>query len=431
MNNDRTVIGAITRVFGRLSAWVSTLIDKLLYSKRFLALVSLAITLLIFVSVIFSAQLANQINQSTELVAAVEIIGDLEEYEISDVRETVNVVVTGSAIDVRSAQNTNNYTAVLDISNLTEGNHRVKLERKGFSPTLKVIFQPESLDINISRKTSEVFDVTPNFINLAKLEPQYNISNPVLEVNEVTINTSQEKLSQISEVRALIDVTGKTETFNVAAKIMAYDQAGRAMDVEIEPNEVNATVEISSPNKQVDVFVNPVGAIPNDMAIDTISIDTPSITLFGAEEVLNAISNIPAAIDATQLTNRQTQLKHTLLRPEGVRSMDVETILIDIELAPKVTKAVEQSQIFFENNVNNYDISKPDGTELVADVTLSGSQKRIDELNVSSIRVSLDMNGLMPGKQVVNLSVNGPDPYINYELNNSQIEVVISEKGDQ
>ncbi|HHX52601.1 MAG TPA: hypothetical protein GX703_03680 [Erysipelothrix sp.] len=431
MNNDKTIIGAITRAFGRLSSWVSALIDKLLYSKRFLALVSLAISLLIFSSVIYSSQLANQINQSTELVAQVEIIGDLDEYEISEVRDTVNVTVTGSAIDVRAAQNTNNYSAVLDISNLSEGTHRVQLERKGFSQSLKVIFQPDTVEVNISRKTSEVFEVTPNFINLNKVEPQFNLSNPTLEVNEVTINTSQEKLGQISEVRALIDVANKTETFSSIARVVAYDQEGRAMDVDIEPNEINASVSISSPNKQVDVVVNPVGVIPNDMAIESITLDHPSITLYGPEEVLDSVSNILATIDATQLTNVSTELRHTLVRPEGVRSMDIETVNIGIILAPRVSEQVEQSQIFFENNTNNYDIARPDGTDLVVDVTLSGTQNRIDNLNVSTIRVSLDMNGLRPGRQMVTLNVSGSDQFVNYELMNNEIEVVISEKGEE
>ena len=228
----------------------------------------------------------------------------------------------------------------------------------------------------------------------------------------------------------MIDVANKTETFSSIARVVAYDQEGRAMDVDIEPNEINASVSISSPNKQVDVVVNPVGVIPNDMAIESITLDHPSITLYGPEEVLDSVSNILATIDATQLTNVSTELRHTLVRPEGVRSMDIETVNIGIILAPRVSEQVEQSQIFFENNTNNYDIARPDGTDLVVDVTLSGTQNRIDNLNVSTIRVSLDMNGLRPGRQMVTLNVSGSDQFVNYELMNNEIEVVISEKGE-
>ena len=431
MKNDREVIGTISRILRRFSFGFSTLFDKILYSRRFLFLASLGITLLVFFSVLYSEQLANQINQSTELKAKVEVVGDLSEYEISEIPDKVDVVVTGSALDVRTAQNVNNYSAVLDISNLSEGNHRVKLERKGFSQQLKVIFIPDSLDINISRKTSQVFEVTPSYINLAKLEPQYNLTNPVLEISEVTINTSRDKMNQISEVRALIDVGSKTETFNAEAPVIAYDQQGRAMDVDIEPNVINVNVTVSSPNKQVDVAVNPVGEIPNNMAIETITLDIPSVTLYGPEAVLDLISEIPASIDATQLKDVETQLKHTLVRPEGVRSMDHETVNIGIVLAPKVSKEIEKSQIFNENNVNNYDVVSADGSDLVVDVTLSGTQKRVDEVNPSLIRVSLNMNGLRPGKQMVTLTVTGPDPFVKYELKNNEIEVTISEKGDQ
>lgn len=428
--NKNSIFHKILGSLKNISVLASNLIDRLLYSKRFLALVSLMITLLIFASVVFSEQTANQINQSTELTARVEVIGDLQEFEISDVPETVKVVVTGSSLDVRTIQNSNNYAAVLDISTLSEGNHRVKFERKGFADSLKVIFQPEEIAINISRKTSAVFQLTASYINQDRLEEQYILAEPSLEVNEVTINTSQEKLSQISEVRALIDVANRTETFNTVAKIVAYDQLGQAMDVEVDPQEVNVSVSVSSPNKQVNVLVTPVGQIPNNKAIDEIVIDYPSITLYGPNEVLDKISNINVNIDAALLKENETQLKYTLVRPEGVRSMDIETINLTIQLANRVSTEVEKSQVFFENNINNYDIVKTDGSELVVDVVLSGTQSRVDNVNPSLLRVSLDVSGLRVGTQVVNLSVTGPDPFVHYEVVDNQIEVEISEKGD-
>lgn len=234
--NKSSIFSTIGKGIKSISIAISNLIDRLLYSRRFLALVSLLIALLIFASVLYSEQMANQITQSTELTAPVEVVGDLEEYEISNVPSTVQVLVTGSAVDVRSAQNQNNHSAVLDISTLGEGNHRIRLDRKGFSPTVKVIFQPEFVDVNVSRKVSAEYDVEPTYINMNKLEPQYILSNLTLDNTQVTINTSQEKLSQISQVRALIDVSNKTESFSSVAHVVAYDQQGKAMDVEIEPN---------------------------------------------------------------------------------------------------------------------------------------------------------------------------------------------------
>ena len=247
MNQDRrSFIKRLESAVRRVSMSLSNIFDRLIYSKSSLLLVSLGITLLIFLSVISSQRLANQINSSTELRARVEVQGDLDEYEISDIPETVNVVVTGSALDVRTIQNASNYSAVINITNLSEGNHRVRFEQKGFSPSLRVIFQPDYIDINISRKTSGTFDVIPSFMNMDKLEEQYILTQTNLDVKEVTIHTSQEKLSQIAEVRALIDVSNKTESFNAVVKVRAYDQNGSAMDVDIEPEEINVSVSVSS-----------------------------------------------------------------------------------------------------------------------------------------------------------------------------------------
>lgn len=428
--NKSSIFSTIGKGIKSISIAISNLIDRLLYSRRFLALVSLLIALLIFASVLYSEQMANQITQSTELTAPVEVVGDLEEYEISNVPSTVQVLVTGSAVDVRSAQNQNNHSAVLDISTLGEGNHRIRLDRKGFSPTVKVIFQPEFVDVNVSRKVSAEYDVEPTYINMNKLEPQYILSNLTLDNTQVTINTSQEKLSQISQVRALIDVSNKTESFSSVAYVVAYDQQGKAMDVEIEPNELNATVTIASPSRQVPIAVRTEGQIPNNKSVEAITLDQPSITIYGPEEILNTISSIPVVINAQTLTQDETVLKHTLVRPEGVRSMEFETVNISIILGDKETSQIEKSQIFFENNANNYEVVRADGSEMVVDVTMSGTADRLAQIDPSSIKVFIDMSALRVGQQSVTLKVSGPDPLVDYQVTNNQIDVIISEKGE-
>lgn len=428
--NKSSIFSTIGKGIKSISIAISNLIDRLLYSRRFLALVSLLIALLIFASVLYSEQMANQITQSTELTAPVEVVGDLEEYEISNVPSTVQVLVTGSAVDVRSAQNQNNHSAVLDISTLGEGNHRIRLDRKGFSPTVKVIFQPEFVDVNVSRKVSAEYDVEPTYINMNKLEPQYILSNLTLDNTQVTINTSQEKLSQISQVRALIDVSNKTESFSSVAHVVAYDQQGKAMDVEIEPNELNATVTIASPSRQVPIAVRTEGQIPNNKSVEAITLDQPSITIYGPEEILNTISSIPVVINAQTLTQDETVLKHTLVRPEGVRSMEFETVNISITLGDKETSQIEKSQIFFENNANNYEVVRADGSEMVVDVTMSGTADRLAQIDPSSIKVFIDMSALRVGQQSVTLKVSGPDPLVDYQVTHNQIDVIISEKGE-
>lgn len=432
MSNQKptSFLSTISKGLKQISLLISNFIDRLLYSKRFLAVVSLAIALLFFISIQYSQQLATQITQAAELQAPVQVEGNLEEYEISSVPQSVNVVVTGSIVDVRTVQNSNNYAAVLNISNLNEGQHRIRLDRKGFSPTLKVVFSPEFIDVTISRKVSASFEVEPSFINTDKLEPQYILNDPVFENKEVIIHTSQEKLSRISKVVALIDVTNKTESFVSDAKIVAYDQDGLAMDVDIEPEVVPVSVAISSPSRQVAVNVTPVGDIPNNMAISSIELDYPSITLYGPESILNNIASVNIPINASTLTQEVTELKHTIIRPEGVRSMDVESLNIVINLGPKVTKDVEKSQIFFENNVNNYGVIMKDGSEMAVDVTLAGTQERVDGVNPSDIKVQLDMNNITIGTQTVTLDVSGPDPLVKYDLKQKTIEVEITEKGE-
>lgn len=428
--NKPSFITRLLTTLSKFQQFVSNIIDKLLYSKQYLAFVSLGIALLIFASVFYTDALSNQIKQSLELTVPVEVVGNLDEYELTGVPESVDSIVTGSAIDVRNAQNSESFRGVIDVTGLTEGNHRIKFERKGFPQSLNVIFTPETIDINLSRKISQEFGITTGFINEARLGQQYILSEPKLEINSVVINTSQEKMNQISEVRALIDVSDKTENFTAMAKVVAYDQNGQAMNLDIEPEEVRVSVEVTSPSRTVPVVVYPVGTIPKDKVISSITINYPEITLFGPQSVLNDITEIPLSLNAENLSESPTVINHTLSRPEGVRALDIETVEVTVNLADKSSQTIEKSQVFFENNINNYQVTKSDQSNLVVDVVVSGAQERIDALNEGQIKVFIDMTDITIGKQTVTLQVSGPDHLLTYEVTNPEVNINVAERGE-
>ena len=73
---------------------------------------------------------------------------------------------------------------------------------------------------------------------------------------------------------------------------------------------------------------------------------------------------------------------------------------------------------------------RADGSEMVVDVTMSGTADRLAQIDPSSIKVFIDMSALRVGQQSVTLKVSGPDPLVDYQVTNNQIDVIISEKGE-
>lgn len=67
-------------------------------------------------------------------------------------------------------------------------------------------------------------------------EPEFNSGD------KINIRASQDTLNSIALVKALIDVSGQTSDFTVQAPLVAYDKNGQAVNAEIVPDKVNATV---------------------------------------------------------------------------------------------------------------------------------------------------------------------------------------------
>lgn len=422
------IFSKISRVFSRIVSFFAIIVDKFLYSTRYAGLVSLAIAALLFISVNYSNQQANSITSSyTFDRVEIETIVNKELMDVVGIPENVTAVVTGDFVTVNAMKNDGLVSVVLDLENLNEGNHRVKFGTKGFLPGLSVILSPEYADVSLQRKASRTFSVTSEFINVDRLDAQYIVSEPVLDLNEVTINASNEKLDSISMVKALIDVKDRKESFTTEAQVKIYDQDGKLMDVVVSPSVINASVAISSPNRQVPIVIKPTGSILNNRAIDSITMDFDSVTLYAPQDVLNKISSIEVPINAESLI-ADTTLKVTLSTPEGVRSMNTTTVNLDIKLGDKQTRTIEGSQIFFENNIKNYEISKPENAPMVADVIVEGTQARLDAIDLSKIRVSLDMNNINIGPQKAKLIVEGPDSLLTYRLVNDEIDIVVTQK---
>lgn len=418
----------ISRAFFRISSFFAMIVDKFLYSNRYAALVSLAIAALLFISVNYSNQQANSITSSyTFDHVKIETLVNRELMDVVGIPDNVTAVVTGDFVTVNAMKNDGQVSVVLDLETLSEGSHRVKFGTKGFLPGLSVILSPEYVDVKLQRKSSRAFAITPEFINLDRLDAQYIVSQPVLDLNEVTINASTEKLNSISMVKALIDVKDKKESFTTDAQVKIYDQEGKLMDVVVTPSVINASVAISSPNRQVPLIIKPIGSIPNNKAIDSITMDFESVTLYAPQDILNKISMIEVPINAESLT-ADTKLKVTIPTPEGVRSMNTTTVNLDIKLKDKTTRSIEGSQIFFENNIKNYEINKPDNAPMVATVIIEGTQARLDAIDVSKIRVSLDMINISVGPQKVKLVVEGPDSLVTYRLVSDEIDIVVTQK---
>ncbi|MCI5774444.1 MAG: CdaR family protein, partial [Erysipelotrichaceae bacterium] len=376
------------KIFRIFSSWI----DHIIFKPRYTKIVSLAIAILLFITVNFNS--TNSIFDQP-LTSAREIRGmsvsaiyNSDVFEVSGIPQTANITVIGDSANVTTAVNIGG-NVVVDLEGLTEGTHQVKLTTKGFNNNVNVKVEPTNAVVTLKKKTTREFDISYDFINMDKMDSIYSLGNPEFEYTKVNVRASKDTLDSIAFVKALIDVSGVNGDFSQVARLVAYDSNGQPINADIVPSEVNVTVPVSNPNKTVPIEVEVSGTVPNGMAIDSIDADQKTVTIYASDAVLSKIDKVIVKVDASTIT-QDTTLVRPITLPTGVNSSNVSQINLDVKLAEGVTKTVDNVAIYFKNNNNNYEFTPIDNKSTTS-VNVFGTQKNVDAITADDISVYFDM----------------------------------------
>ena len=408
----------IIRIF---SSWI----DHVIFNPKYTKNVALCLAILLYITVninnddsIFASPLQSSKDISNLSVSA---IYNSDVFELSGLPESVNVTVTGDSANVTSAVNMGGYI-IANLEGLTEGTHQVKLTSEGFNSNVNIKIDPSNAVVTLKKKTTRQFDISYDFINLDKMENIYSLGTPVFEYAKVNVRASKETLDSITFVKALIDVTNVTGEFTQKAKIVAYDKNGQPVNADIVPDEISVTVPVSSPNKVVPIEVEINGTLPDNLAIDSISMDQKSVTIYASESVLSKIDKVVVTLDASTISKDTTILRPISL-PSGVNSSNVNQLTLDIKVKEAVTKVIDNVNIYYRNNTNNYKFTPVDG-KTTTSVEVSGTLENVESITADDIYVSFDMGNARPGVQEFTLSVDQPSSsLVKYTLKDATYSV--------
>lgn len=431
-NSSKRVVHTYTvieQLVLRALKFVSAWFDKLLYSQKTSKLVSLVLAVILYTAISFNlgeSVLNNPVQSGWKIKSIpVTVIANTEIYEISGIPDSVSASVIGDLSDISLMNTQKAYSVVADLSGLLEGTHEVTLTPKDFSTRLDVVLSQTTAIVTIKKKISERFSLSYDFVNKDKMNQEYVLGTPVLSDQEVIIRASQDTLDKIGMVKVLIDVSGVSSDFTKQGTVVAYDQNGVLMNVDILPAKVSVSVGVTSPNKTVPVSVSPIGEIPNGMAIDSVTYDHQTITIYGPDSILGSIDTVMVPIDATTLT-ADTNLVADIPLPSGITKTSVNIVNMQITLKPAVEKALDNVVIEYANNVKGYRFTLVNLEDVYTSVNLVGTQTNIDMINSEDLYVYFDMKNVVLGENEVTLYVEGPNPLVKYTLVKSTIKIKVT-----
>jgi YbbR domain-containing protein len=260
----------------------------------------------------------------------------------------------------------------------------------------------------LKKKTTQQFDLSYDFVNQDKMDSIYSVGTPVFEYTKVNVRASKDTLSSIAFVKALIDVSGQTGDFTQEAKLVVYNSSGQPVDASIVPSTVSVTVPVTSPNKTVPIEVEVTGEAPEGKAIESISMDQQTVTIYGPQSVLSQIDKVAVTLNASTLTKDESTLLRPIALPAGVNSSNINQITMNVVLGEGMTKEITDVKINYRNNVNNYKASQPNN-QTTTSVMVFGTEENIESITADDIIVYVDMLNAVPGLQEFPLQVEQPE----------------------
>lgn len=410
----------------RIIRWMSAWIDKLLFNPKFGKPVSLILAILLYSTINYGGDgfFTPGVSSSGDTISNIPltVIANNEVYEVAGLPSTVNASLVGEMADIAMIKNQGGYKVVADLTGLTEGTHQVNLVPVDFSPRVNVAINPSTAVVTIRRKVSQKFILDYDFVNVNKMDLEYVLSEPQLELTEIIVRAAENTIQSIAFVKAFIDVEGVTETFTKEVPIVAYDQMGNRVNVDIVPSVVKATVRVTNPSKVVPIVVETVGEIPNGMAISSITMDHNSVTLFAPESVLATIEELRVPINATTLTS-DTNLVYTVTLPSGVRKSSVTKINMDIKLEQGASRVFEQVPVDYRFNTSGYRFTLVDPDDTYLDIEVFGTESEISQLTLDDFVVYIDLKDIELGRQSVNVFVDAGRTFLKFTPEKTSIEI--------
>ncbi len=432
---DKKIVTPITKFILLITDKLGNRTDKFerwLVRKNTLIFISLIVAMVAFFNI--DKRTTSLLDSYAEVLynQKVEAIYNTETYVVEGIPETVDVTLIGRKIDMYLAKQSSNGTVTIDISKLKAGTHRVTLNYKGEIDSVDYKLDPGSININIYPKVSTTKIATIDTINKERLDTKLSVSGVTIDKEEIIIKGAEHTINKVANVRALVDISklvdpevGVMTLENVP--IIAYDNDGKVVDIEMVPSKVTATINIDSPHKEVPVKVIPKGEVQFGKAISSITSSETKVTVYGEDSALAKIEYLPVEVDVTNLSENKT-FTVSLQTPTGLRELSAKNTKITISLGEEETKEINDIMIETTNLDPNYKAAAIGAASIKTTVIVKGTKEVLKSIDESKIKAIVDLTGYTEGDHEVTITVTGDDVKATYTPKTTKIKIRITKK---
>ena len=430
---DKWLITPITKLMLKIANFFkdnTKNLDRIASKKSTLIIVSLILAFGVFVIVDQESNV--MIDQYAEVLydEPVTAVYNEELYVVEGLPETVDITLIGQRRHIFLAKQAPSKGVTVDLTGLKPGNHKVTLNYSQRLKSLDYRLDPSEVTVTIYEKVSATKSLTVDILHQDELDSKLYIDNVELDRTDVIIKGAQYKLDKVATVRALVDVEeiNKPKAGEITLKdvpLVAYDEEGQRVDVEIVPSTVDAKLTITSPSKEIPVKVVPTGKLAFCKSIESINTSVSTVTVYGQQDAIDKIEELEVEVDVKGL-DKDKKFTVTLKKPKGITEISEKTITVDVKVANSTTKEFTVNTIEFRNLADGLSVQALSAADTTVTVSVSGSSDIVDKLDASSIVAYVDLKDYGVGEHEVEVHVEKSDLKLTYTPKTKKIRVRIS-----
>lgn len=432
---DKFIISPITRIILKVmeisKSWAKNL-DRLSGKKSTLLVVSLILAFIVFVYIDNESNL--MIDQYAEILydQPVSAVYNEELYVVDGLPKTVDITLIGQRRHIFLAKQSPSKGVSVDLTGLKPGNHKVTLKYNQRLKSLDYKLDPSQVNVTIYEKVSENRTLGYDILHQDKLDSKLYISNVEIDRNDVIIKGAQYKLDKVASVKALLDVNNipNPKAGNITVNdipLVAYDNDGKIVDVEIVPKTVSANITITSPSKEVPVRIVPKGNLAFGKSIKSITPSISTITVYGEQAAVDELQQLDVEIDVKGL-DRDKEFNVTLNKPKGISELDHKNMTVKVVVDNSSSKEFENISITTRNLDSLYKVQAESEDDRQVTVVVKGSEDALNEIKESDITAYVDLKNYGEGTHEVEVKVTGNDLKLSYSSKTKKVKVIISKK---
>lgn len=432
---DKWLITPITKLILKLMSIGKNLVkafDKISAKKSTLLVVSLLLAFGVFF--VIDQESNVMIDQYAEILynQPVTAVYNEELYVVEGLPKEVDITLIGQRRHIFLAKQSPSKGVSVDLTGLKPGNHKVTLKYTQRLKSLDYKLDPSQVTVTIYEKVSQNRNLTYDILHQESLDKKLYISNVEIDRSDVIIKGAEYKLNKVATVKALLDVNNipNPKAGDITVKdipLVAYDNDGKIVDVEIVPKTVTATVTITSPSKEIPVKVVPRGNLAFGKSIKSMDTNLSKITVYGEQEAIDKIEQLEVEIDVKGL-DKDKEFNVTLKRPKGITELSSKTMTVKVVIDNSSSKEFENIAVSSENLADNLKVQALSEADRQVTVVVKGSEEALKNIDPSDITAYIDLKGYGEGEHEVEVKVTGKDLKLAYASKTKKIKVRITSK---